>query len=156
VDSLAALTGDEPPREPVLLVCDQLEELWAPGADPAERMAYLDAVLGLIDDGIVVRCVVIVRGDHVGRLAEHAAFTERVGDAVTLVPALTETELREIVREPARGAGLRVDPELAAAVVADVLGQVGALPLLSTALVGTWERRRMTGSRSRATWRRAA
>ena len=26
--------------------------------------------------------------------------------------------------------------------VADVLGQVGALPLLSTALVGTWERRR--------------
>ena len=26
--------------------------------------------------------------------------------------------------------------------VADVLGRAGALPLLSTALVGTWERRR--------------
>ena len=42
-----------------LLVCDQLEELWAPGVDPAERTAFLDAVLGLLDDGIVVRCVAV-------------------------------------------------------------------------------------------------
>ena len=50
--------------------------------DPGERTAFLDAVLGLLDDGVVVRCVVVVRGDHVGRLAEHAAFTERLGGAV--------------------------------------------------------------------------
>ena len=41
------------------------------------------------------------------------------------------------MREPARAVGLRVDPELLDAVVTDVLGQAGALPLLSTALVGT-------------------
>ena len=70
-----------------MLVCDQFEELWAPGVDPAERTAFLDAVLGLIDDGIVVRCVVVVRGDHVGRLAEHAAFTERVGAGAGARPA---------------------------------------------------------------------
>ena len=142
VDALAELTGEQPPGHPVLLVCDQFEELWAPGSDPAERTAFLDTVLGLLDDGIVTRCVVVVRGDHVGRLAEHAAFTEHVGNALALVPALSETELREIVREPARDVGLQVDAELADAVVADVLGQVGALPHLSTALVGTWERRR--------------
>src|SRR5215218_1514823 len=142
VDALAELTGEQPPGHPVLLVCDQFEELWAPRTDPAERTAFLDAVLGLLDDGIVTRCVVVVRGDHVGRLAEHPALAERVGNAFALVPALTETELREIVREPARVVGLRVDPELTDAVVTDVLGQVGALPLLSTALVGTWERRR--------------
>ena len=67
------------PGAPVVLVCDQLEELWAPGVHQGERAAFLDTVLGLIDDGIVVRCVAAVRGDHVGRLAEHAAFTERVG-----------------------------------------------------------------------------
>ena len=110
--------------------------------DAAERTAFLDTVLGLLDDGIVVRCVVAVRGDHVGRLAEHAAFTERLGSAVVLVPPLTEAELREVVREPAGAVGLTVEDELVDAVVADVLGRPGALPLLSTALVGTWERRR--------------
>jgi DNA-binding SARP family transcriptional activator/WD40 repeat protein len=142
VDVLASLTGESPPAAPVVLVCDQVEELWCTGVDPAERTAFLDAVLGLMDDGIVVRCVAVVRGDHVGRLAEHTAFTERLGAAILLVPALTDPELREIVREPARTVGLFVDPELLDAVVADVLGEVGALPLLSTALVGTWERRR--------------
>jgi DNA-binding SARP family transcriptional activator/WD40 repeat protein len=142
VDALASLTGDTPPAGPVLLVCDQFEELWAPGIAPAERTAFLDAVLGLIDDGIVVRCVAVVRGDHVGRLAEHAAFPERLAGALVLVPALTDDELGEVVREPAAAAGLTADPELVEAVVADVLGRPGALPLLSTALVGTWERRR--------------
>ena len=42
---------------PVVLVCDQFEELWAPGVDPPERTAFLDALLGLLDDGIVARCV---------------------------------------------------------------------------------------------------
>ena len=142
VDVLAPLTGDAPPADPVLLVCDQFEELWSPRIDPVERTAFLDTVVGLIDDGIVVRCVVVVRGDHVGRLAEHAAFTERLGATFALVPPVTDPELREIVREPARTVGLEVDTELLDAVATDVLGQAGALPLLSTALVGTWERRR--------------
>ena len=119
-----------------------MEELWASGVDAAERTAFLDALLGLLDDGVVVRCVVAVRGDHVGRLAEHAAFTERLGSAVVLVPPLTDAELREVVREPAGVVGLTTDDELVDAVVTDVLGRPGALPLLSTALVGTWERRR--------------
>ena len=61
MDALAELTGDAPPAAPVVLVCDQFEELWAPGVDPGERAAFLDAVLGLLDDGVVVRCVVVVR-----------------------------------------------------------------------------------------------
>jgi DNA-binding SARP family transcriptional activator/WD40 repeat protein len=142
VDSLAALTGEAPPSDPVLLVCDQFEELWGPETEPVERTAFLDAVLGLLDDGVVVRCVVVVRGDHLGRLAEHATFTERLRGALVLVPPLTDPELREIVREPARAVGLTVEPELLDAVTADGLGRPGALPLLSTALVGTWARRR--------------
>ncbi len=141
VDALAGLTGESPPDAPVLLVCDQFEELWAPGVEPGERRAFLDAVTGLIDDGIVVRCVAVLRGDHVGRLAEHAPFTDRLGAALVLVPPPTDAELREIVMAPAAAVGLTVEPGLVDAVVGDVLGRAGALPLLSTALVGTWERR---------------
>ena len=104
-----------------------------------------------MDDGIVVRCVAVVRGDFAGRLAEHAAFAERLAGAFVLVPPLTDPELREIVREPAAAVGLTVEPELLDAVVADVLGRPGALPLLSTALVGTWERRRGRARRSPVT-----
>lgn len=142
VDALTSLTGESPPDAPVVLVCDQMEELWAPGVDPGEQSAFLDAVLGLVDDGVVVRCVAVVRGDHVGRLAEHSAFTDRLGGELVLVGPLTDPELREVVAEPARAAGLSVEPELLDAVVGDVVGQAVALPLLSTALVGTWERRR--------------
>lgn len=142
VDALAGLTGQAPPAEPVVLVCDQTEELWAPGMDAAERTAFLDTVLGLVQDGVAVRCVLVLRADHVGRLAEHAAFAEVLGSALVLVPALGEQDLRTVVGEPARSVGLTVDPELEDTVVADVLGRPGALPLLSTALVGTWERRR--------------
>jgi DNA-binding SARP family transcriptional activator len=142
VDALAVLPDDTPGGAPVVLVCDQFEELWAPAVHAGERAAFLDSVLGLLDDRVAARCVVAVRGDHVGRLAEHAAFAERLGSAVVLVPPLSEAELRSVVREPAAAVGLTVEDELVDAVVADVLGRPGALPLLSTALVGTWERRR--------------
>jgi DNA-binding SARP family transcriptional activator/WD40 repeat protein len=142
VDALAELTGEDPPPCPVLLVCDQFEELWAPGVDPAERSVFLDTLLALLDDGAVVRCVVVVRGDAVGRLAEHHGFVERLGSALVLVPPMTDPELRAVVRDPAAAVGLRVEGDLVDAVVADGLGRAGALPLLSTALVGTWERRR--------------
>ena len=55
---------------------------------------------------------------------------------------MTDDELREVVDAPASAVGLTRDPELLDAVVADVAGRPAALPLLSTALVGTWERRR--------------
>jgi WD40 repeat protein/DNA-binding SARP family transcriptional activator len=141
VDALASLS-DRDPAVPAVLVIDQFEELWTETADTAERAAFLDTLLGLLDDRVVVRLVVAVRGDHLGRLAEHSRFAERATRELFLVPPLTETGLREVIHGPVEVAGLRVEPELADAIVGDVIGQPGALPLLSTALVGTWERRR--------------
>ncbi|RYP88931.1 hypothetical protein EKO23_00375 [Nocardioides guangzhouensis] len=141
VDALAALLVDDP-QPPRVLVCDQLEELWSPVVDAAERIAFLDTVLGLVDDGGVARCVLVVRGDHVGRLAEHASMAERMVGALTLAAPPDDAELREVVEGPAAAAGLAVEPDLVEAVLRDVVGRPGALPLLSAALVGTWERRR--------------
>ena len=142
VDALAALTGEEAVPAPVVLVCDQLEQLWSAGTDRVEREAFLDSVLGLLADGVVARCIVVIRGDHVGRLAEHPAMAEQIVGALELVPPLTETQLREVLERPAADVDLRVEPELVDVVVQDVVGRGGALPLLSMAMVGTWERRR--------------
>ena len=56
-------------------------------------------------------------------------------------------ELRRAIERPARRARLHVEPELVDRLLAEVEGQPGALPLLSTALVELWQRRdsRMMG-----------
>ena len=50
-------------------------------------------------------------------------------------------ELRRAIELPARRAGLLVESELVDALVADVEGQPGALPLVSSALLELWQRR---------------
>jgi WD40 repeat protein/DNA-binding SARP family transcriptional activator len=142
VDALAPLTGEDPPAAPVVLVCDQLEQLWSGEVTSGERTAFLDTVLGLLSDKVVARCLLVVRGDHVGRLAEHPDVAQRLHGALVMVPPMTETELREVVEEPAHVASLSVEPDLTDLAVRDVLGRSGALPLLSTALAETWQRRR--------------
>jgi DNA-binding SARP family transcriptional activator/WD40 repeat protein len=143
-DADAEENGSAAIRAPVILVVDQFEELWTAGAPDGEREAFLDAVMALLDDGLAARVVLAVRGDHLGRLAEHPVLAERAADGMLLVPPLTEAELREVVEGPAAVAGLDVDPDLVDAVLREVAGQPAALPLLSTALVATWERRRDT------------
>ena len=126
---------------PIVLVCDQLEQLWSADTIPAERVAFLDNVLGLLDDGAVKRCVLVIRGDHLVRMGEQGDLAERMVGSLVLVPPLNEVELREVIEEPATAAGLRVEPELTDQAIRDVTGHPGALPLLSAALAGTWERR---------------
>ena len=62
--------------------------------------------------------------------------------ALVMVPPMTEIELRQVVEEPAAAAGLTSSRTSPTCAVRDVLGRTGALPLLSTALAQTWERRR--------------
>jgi len=50
-------------------------------------------------------------------------------------------ELRRACTAPRQRAGLRADPELVEALVADVEGAPGALPMLSTALLELWQHR---------------
>jgi WD40 repeat protein len=58
-----------------------------------------------------------------------------------LVRSMQHDELRRAIELPARRVGLRADPELTDALVADVKDEPGALPLLSTALLELWQHR---------------
>ena len=82
-----------------------------------------------------------MRADLYGRLGEHAELARAVAANQVLLGAMTAAELERAVREPARLAGLRLEPGLVELVLRDVAGEPGALPLLSHALRATWERR---------------
>lgn len=126
-----------------VVVVDQFEELFAACDDEDERRGFVHDLLGLCGgDPSPNRVVLAVRADFLGRCAAYPDLAARVGDGTVLVGPMTEQEVRRAVDGPARYAGLSAEPDLLDAVAADVQGRPGALPLLSTALVDTWERRR--------------
>jgi WD40 repeat protein/class 3 adenylate cyclase/tRNA A-37 threonylcarbamoyl transferase component Bud32/energy-coupling factor transporter ATP-binding protein EcfA2 len=119
-----------------LVVVDQFEELFTQCEDPARRRAFIDAMLDL--PGPVV---IGVRADLYGQLGSHGELARAVAENQILLGAMTDTELERAVTEPARLAGLKLEPGLVELVLRDVAGEPGALPLLSHALRATWERR---------------
>ena len=127
---------DVPDRPETLLVVDQFEELFVVCDDAARRAAFVDALLarrGHVAIGL--------RADVYGRLGAHADLAAAVAANQVLLGAMTDDELARAVAEPARLAGLRLEPGLVELILRDVAAEPGALPLLSHALRATWERR---------------
>ena len=85
--------------------------------------------------------LVAVRADFYGHCARYPELSRLLGANHVLVGPMRRHELRRAIELPARRAGLRVEPELVDALLADVEGEPGALPLLSTALLELWQRR---------------
>ena len=84
-----------------------------------------------------------IRADYYGRCAaypELSAPARRQPRARHADAARRAAPTRSSARRSASGCG--VEPELADALVADVEGEPGALPLLSTALLELWQQRR--------------
>ncbi|MBO3748290.1 hypothetical protein J5X84_19630 [Streptosporangiaceae bacterium NEAU-GS5] len=135
--ALSEALGEEPAGEPILLVVDQFEEVFTLCAGDGERDAFVRALAALADQGATL--VLGVRADFLARFAEQQPLDS---DAQLIVGPPSPADIREIVVEPARRAGLAVEPDLLAAVVADTAGEPGALPMLSHALMETWLHRR--------------
>jgi WD40 repeat protein/class 3 adenylate cyclase/energy-coupling factor transporter ATP-binding protein EcfA2 len=127
---------DLPDDPAVLVVVDQFEELFTLCEDAARRRAFIEALLAV--RGPVV---IGVRADMYGRLAGHPELARTVAANQVLLVAMSDAELERAVTEPARLAGLRLEPGLVELALRDVAGESGALPLLSHALLATWERR---------------
>ncbi|MER6841969.1 helix-turn-helix domain-containing protein [Streptomyces platensis] len=124
------------------LVVDQFEELYTLCQDPAERTAFLNALLQARDPASRLRVLLAVRADFYGRCLDHQGLTTVLRDAALPVSAMAPGELRQAIVKPAAAQGLIVERELTARILADVQDEGGALPLMSHALMETWRRRR--------------
>jgi WD40 repeat protein/tRNA A-37 threonylcarbamoyl transferase component Bud32 len=141
-DPLAEALDTLPANARLLLAVDQLEELFTACRSDAERAAFADILARAAADphGRAV-VVVALRADFYGRFAAHPGLAELLGGNHVLVGPMQASELRRAVELPAGRVGLRVEPELTDALVDDVEGEPGALPLLSTALLELWQKR---------------
>jgi WD40 repeat protein/DNA-binding SARP family transcriptional activator len=141
-DPIAAALDSLQPDERLVLVVDQLEEIFTACRDDAERAAFADALAALAADADQRAVLVLgIRGDFYGRCAEYAELAAQMGTNTVLVASMRRDELRRAMELPARRAGLRVEASLVTALVGDVAEQPGGLPLLSTTLVELWEER---------------
>lgn len=151
---------------PVLLV-DQFEELFTLCSDEQERRAFVRVLLALASappaapgggyDPAVV--VLGVRADFSGQCLDLPELAAVFSDGLFVLPPMSVAELRESITHPAELAGLALEPGLVPlllrdAGVRDPVARPGggpdawpgeapssALPLMSHALMATWQRR---------------
>ena len=126
----------------IVVAVDQFEEVFTLCRDEAERGAFVDALAAHASSERRRATVLIaVRADFYGRCAAYPELSRLLGANHVLVGPMSRDELRRAIELPARRAALRAEPELVEALVTDVEGEPGALPLLSTALLELWRAR---------------
>ena len=131
------------PSANLLLLVDQFEEVFTLCRDEAERVGFIDALLGAVNSARSrTRVIVAVRADFYAWCGDYPALVAALRDAQLLVGPLTEGDLRAVITEPAARAGLTIEPALVETALNDARDEPGALPLLSHALLETWQRRR--------------
>ena len=141
-----AMVGDLreilPPDTHVLVVVDQFEEVFTTCRDEEERTRFLSGLsaAGGDPDGRAT-VIIAIRADFYGRCAEDAELAELLGANHVLVGLMIADEYRRAIEQPALRVGVHVEPALTEALLAEVLDEPGALPLLSTALLELWDRR---------------
>lgn len=126
----------------LVLVIDQFEELFSMVDSEETRVLFLDSLAEAVSDPRSrLRVVLTLRADFFDRPLEYQGFGELVRTGLVPVTVPSEDELARAVSGPARRVGLDLEPGLVAAVVGDVVGQPGGLPLLQYALTELVEHR---------------
>jgi WD40 repeat protein/DNA-binding SARP family transcriptional activator len=129
----------------LLLVVDQLEEVFTLVEDDARRAHFLSMLERAVrDPQSRLRVVTTLRADFYDRPLLYRDFAELLRGRVETVLPLSPDELERAIAGPARQVGLRLEEGLLAEIVADVLDEPGALPLLQYALTELYEQREGT------------
>ena len=135
--------------ERVLLLVDQFEEVFTLCRDEIERIAFIEKLLSFAEETSKrITVVIALRADFYSHCAQYPSLRQAVAAEQEYIGQMTVEELRRAIEEPAKRGGWEFEPGLVDALLNDIgadgTGQPepGALPLLSHALLATWERRR--------------
>ncbi len=130
-----------PGSERVLLVIDQLEELFTLTPD-AEQGRFLDCLADAVQHpGGRLHVIATLRADFYDRPLAFQRFGALVHDATVAVPAMAPSGLESAIVRPLEAIGARADPALVAEMIAAVADQPAALPSLQFTLFELAQRR---------------
>jgi WD40 repeat protein len=162
--ALGALAGSQTvsPDARIVLVIDQLEEIFTLCESEAERATFLDEVGTLAADAGPGSALVVLgmRADFYARATAYPVLRQAMQSRQVVLGAMTAAEVRQAIVRPARAVGLTLEAGLVERLLHD-LGvdesgdpagdtsentraggyEPGRLPLLAHALRATWQRR---------------
>ena len=128
--------------ERLVIVIDQFEELFTQTSDAEERRQFLSALLSVVNSSTSAAYLILtMRSDFVGKCANHPALNTFINQHFFQVGAMSSAQLRRVIEEPARLAGLAFEEGLVDRILSDVAGSPGEMPLLEHALLELYERR---------------
>lgn len=138
-DRLGDVAGQLAPGERLVIAVDQLEELFTLCEQEDERAAFAGEIAAAAADRERRALVVLsLRADFYGGFASYPQLAAMLSASHVLVGPMDRQDLARAIEEPAGRAGLEVERPLAEALVTDVAGEPGGLPLLSTMLLELW------------------
>jgi WD40 repeat protein/basic membrane lipoprotein Med (substrate-binding protein (PBP1-ABC) superfamily)/DNA-binding SARP family transcriptional activator len=124
-----------------LVVIDQFEEVFTLCRSETERAAFIGNLMEVVKTGLEIAVVIILRADFYTHCGGYPLLREAVADHQEYLGPMEADELRRVIEEPARRGNWEFQSGLADLILRDTLGEPGALPLLSHALLETWHRR---------------
>ncbi len=155
----SALRSALGPRRPrIVLIIDQFEETFTLCENETDRRSFIDALFSAVEPTENPPAVVVlgIRADFYDHCLAYPRLLTAAQDNQFAVGAMSGPELTEAITGPGIRAGLDLEPGLVEVLLRD-LGfhpgleqdrdgyEPGALPLLSHALLATWQQR--TGDR---------
>ncbi len=127
----------------LVLMIDQFEEAFTMVPDEKERAQFLNMIrYAAIHPESRVRVIVTLRADFLDQPLAYPGFGELIRQRTEFVLPMTPEEIERAIVAPAERVGLQVETDLLAAIVADIQGEPGALPLLQYALTEVFARRK--------------
>jgi hypothetical protein len=135
----------------LVLVVDQFEETFTLCTDEDERQAFITALCTVAGAGAEPEAPAVVvlgvRADFYGRCVAYPELVPVLRDSQVVVGPMRQVDLRRAIERPASCASLVLEPGLVEVLLRDLgtenghLPEPGSLPLLSHALLATWQRR---------------
>jgi WD40 repeat protein len=137
----AVIHGD---AEHMLLIVDQFEELFTLCHDEGRQIAFLENLLHAAQQEGVLTIIIGLRADMYDRALHFSGLRDLLAERQIPVGPMERGELLRIIAEPAKVGGWGFVEGLVEQILDDVGSEPGRLPLLSHALIETWEGRRGT------------
>lgn len=138
LEELAVATAAATGGETLVLVADQLEQLFLTASDD-ECNRFMADLARLATDESGTRVILALRADFYDRPLTNPDFAPVFLAGVVHILPMTTSELEAAIVEPAARVGVQVEPALLAELIADALGQPGTLPQLGHVLATLFE-----------------
>ncbi len=123
----------------VLLVIDQLEELFTVTEVAGDRCSFIQNLLFAANHSNGrVHVVMTMRADFLGKALEAAALGKAVKQSTILVTPMNRDGLSDAIRRPALRSGVAIEQAVVDSLVDGVQAEPGHLPLLEFALERLW------------------